>query len=301
MGLDFVAIDFETANFSRGSACAVGLIRVEAGNPVARDEWFIDPPGGAYFTNTFIHGITAEHVAGAPSWAETLDRLETFASGLPLVAYSGFDRGVYNAANSMLETADRGFTWLNAHSLARRRFPGALDDYRLPTVAKHLGVSGFRHHDAAEDASACAGIVLKIAVLDGATDLAVLWPARTDSRTGRVRTYTPRGPLPEANAEADPNHPLYGEVVCFSGTLDGFTKAEAQRIAADFGASVDLNVTKETTLVVMGVFHPSHLRDGFALSNKVEKAMTLAAKGQRIEVIDNDEFLRLINLDPADY
>ena len=39
MGLDFVAIDFETANASRASACAVGLAVVEDGVVTAQDSW----------------------------------------------------------------------------------------------------------------------------------------------------------------------------------------------------------------------------------------------------------------------
>jgi hypothetical protein len=41
--------------------------------------------------------------------------------------------------------------------------------------------------------------------------------------------------------------------------------------------------------------------DGFTPSSKVGRAVTLAAKGQHIEIIDEIEFLRLINLEPADY
>ena len=75
MALDFVGIDFETANFSRASACSVGVVRVEGGKLRDSTEWFIDPPGGAYFTNTFIHGVVEADVFGAPSWDDTLDPL----------------------------------------------------------------------------------------------------------------------------------------------------------------------------------------------------------------------------------
>lgn len=299
MALDFVAIDFETANFARASACAVGLMRVRDGELAERDGWLIDPPGGVYFTNTFIHGITAEDVAGAPDWPDTLDRLEDFASGLPLVAYSGFDRGVYNAANDLLGIADRGFGWLNAHSLARRRFPDQLEDYRLPTVSDFLGVEAFAHHNATADAGACAGIVVKIAEIDGLTELDALWPAREYEK--RPRVYVPKGPLPEPNLDADPSHPLYGQSICFTGKLDSFTQGEAERIAADFGCTIEDNVTKRTTLVVIGQFDPAHLRAGATLSNKAKKAQELAMKGNRIEVTDEAGFLAYINLSPADY
>lgn len=302
MALDFVAIDFETANFARASACSVGVVRVEGGELRGSTEWLIDPPGGAYFTNTFIHGITEADVIGAPSWGDTLDRLSDFAGGLPLVAYSGFDRGVYNAANRVTGTIDRSFGWRNAHTLARRRLVApdhALTNYRLPTVADYLGVPAFVHHSAVADAEACAAIVLRLAALDGHVDLGELWPERAYETRNRV--YIPKGPLPDPYLDADPDHPLYGQSICFTGKLDSFTQGEAERIAADFGATVEDNVTKRTTFVVVGQFSPAHLRWGAKLSNKAEKAATLAAKGQPIEIVDEDAFLALINLDPADY
>ncbi|PPE86325.1 DNA polymerase III subunit epsilon, partial [Streptococcus agalactiae] len=45
-GLDFTAIDFETANGFRGSQCAVGAVRVRDGVMVDRAEWLIRPPVG---------------------------------------------------------------------------------------------------------------------------------------------------------------------------------------------------------------------------------------------------------------
>ena len=68
MPLDFTAIDFETANSSNASACAVGLVRVRGGEVVDKTGWLIRPPAGhdAFFElNTRIHGIRAEVVIGA--------------------------------------------------------------------------------------------------------------------------------------------------------------------------------------------------------------------------------------------
>jgi DNA polymerase-3 subunit epsilon len=51
--------------------------------------------------------------------------------------------------------------------LARAAWP-QLCDHKLPTVASHCGIS-FRHHDAAEDARACAEILLRISAASGAS------------------------------------------------------------------------------------------------------------------------------------
>ena len=66
MPLDFTAIDFETANGSRASACSVGLVKVRDGRVVDKTGWLIRPPAGHdEFApwNITIHGITADMVA----------------------------------------------------------------------------------------------------------------------------------------------------------------------------------------------------------------------------------------------
>ncbi|HEY8295919.1 MAG TPA: exonuclease, partial [Micrococcaceae bacterium] len=46
MGLEFTAIDFETANGFRGSPCAVGLSKVREGRIVDEAFWLMRPPAG---------------------------------------------------------------------------------------------------------------------------------------------------------------------------------------------------------------------------------------------------------------
>jgi DNA polymerase-3 subunit epsilon len=56
--------------------------------------------------------------------------------------------------------------------LARRQWPGQ-GRYRLSAVAERLGIA-FRHHDAGEDAFACAEIALAALRETGAPDLTTL-------------------------------------------------------------------------------------------------------------------------------
>lgn len=68
MPLNFVAVDFETANFDRGSVCAVGLTRVADGVVDPSITFYVAPPTGPGFTNSHIHGIEARHVE-RPRWS----------------------------------------------------------------------------------------------------------------------------------------------------------------------------------------------------------------------------------------
>lgn len=72
-GLSFTAIDFETANSSRASACSVGLAKVQDGQIVDTWSHLIAPPEGHdvfHDMNIAIHGITPEMVASAPRWQD---------------------------------------------------------------------------------------------------------------------------------------------------------------------------------------------------------------------------------------
>ncbi|MBD8487009.1 hypothetical protein IFT79_15445 [Frigoribacterium sp. CFBP 8759] len=295
MPLNFVAIDFETANFDRASVCAVGLTKVVDGVVADTDSWFVDPPTGLDFTNTYLHGIGPSHVDGAPSWEETLARIGRMTADVPLVAYSPFDKGVYNAANNLTGVVPGGFQFLDALAIVRRHCQ--LPSHRLPLVVEHFGLPDFNHHEAGADSLACALITLRVAEERGASSIEELWasvPTKDKARSTRIRTYSKKAELPQPSLEADPGHPLFGEVVCFSGDLDSYTRSKAQEIVASFGATVAGNVTKKVTLVVMGGFDPTTLRAGATLSSKIERARELAANGQAIEIVTEQTFLEIL-------
>ena len=57
----FAAIDFETADTGRDSACALAIIVVEGTKIVDKGYFLIRPPR-RQFLFTYIHGITWDHV-----------------------------------------------------------------------------------------------------------------------------------------------------------------------------------------------------------------------------------------------
>jgi DNA polymerase-3 subunit epsilon len=170
--LDFTAIDFETANSSSASACAVGLARVRDGRVVATQGWLIQPPPGHdrfFEINVGIHGITPADVAHALGWSEQLADLLAFAGDDILVAHNaGFDMTVLRRACEVTGDAYPAFRYLCSLQVARKTYE--LDSYRLPLAAAAAGFLDFAHHDAAADALACAHIVIDAAARAGAQD-----------------------------------------------------------------------------------------------------------------------------------
>ncbi|WP_083664947.1 3'-5' exonuclease [Kocuria sp. CNJ-770] len=178
--LDFTAIDFETANRFIGSPCAVGLVRVRAGVVVEERSAYMRPPRTrAAFDpgNVRIHGITERTVAGHPVFDELWPRIEDWiladdADELVVAHNAAFDMGVIRAACAETGTRHAPLAYACSLALARRGYD--LPSYALPRAAEAAGVPLERHHDALEDARACAGIVVDLVRRSGAGSVGAL-------------------------------------------------------------------------------------------------------------------------------
>lgn len=159
-----LAIDFETANPYRDSACAVGLVAVEDGRIRAERAFLIRPPS-RWFTFTELHGITWEKVAQAPSFAELWPTLRPWLEGADrLLAHNApFDASVLRAccARHGLVPPERPFVC--TLRLARRAW--SLPRLGLAHLCARFGIP-LEHHDALSDARACARIAL-LALAEG--------------------------------------------------------------------------------------------------------------------------------------
>ena len=87
---NFVAIDFETAAFSRASACAIGMVHVQDQQIVEEKTLLIRPPSSE-FRFTHIHGLTWNHVRNEPTFVQQWNIIEAMlATGkclIPTVDY----------------------------------------------------------------------------------------------------------------------------------------------------------------------------------------------------------------------
>ncbi|KQQ19987.1 hypothetical protein ASF48_13915 [Rathayibacter sp. Leaf299] len=295
MPLTFTAIDFETANAQRGSACAVGVARVTNGVISYRASTLIRPLTGDDFSlrNTGIHGLRWEDCETAPDWAAVAGWLDTVIGDDPVIAHNApFEKGVIAAAHKLAMLDAPVPDLLCTVVLAKAHL--ALDSYRLPTVAAHLGVVLDDHHDAEADAVASAEVALALGRRLGRHDVHHLWSDSRVPKTSARAAYTRLADFPAPAADADPTGPLFGETVVFTGEIDGMPRKKAQALVAAHGASIGSNVTRKTTLVVMGTFGPGELKPGEIVSAKVLKARELALAGQRIEILDAPRFGELL-------
>lgn len=160
--MNFIAMDFETANGKRYSACSLALTVVRH-NQIS-DEFYtlINPQLPFSWRNTQIHGIQEGDVAAAPLFPEVWDHIRQFYTPDKLVIAhnASFDNSVLKATLQHYGLQAPAYMTLDTLKTSRQLMPN-LADHKLNTVADALQVDLHHHHNALDDAQACANILIR--------------------------------------------------------------------------------------------------------------------------------------------
>jgi DNA polymerase III subunit epsilon len=303
----YVALDFETANRTRASACALALTTVVDGEVADRWSTLIDPEVPFEPMNSHIHGLTEVKVRGAPTFGDLADVLqELLADSEVVVAHSAaFDIQVMRASAARYDVELPDFSFACTRVFARRWFPG-WPSYALTYCTRQLGIGdvlGLDHHNPTWDAAAAAMIALAgfrqhqhASWADAAAAHGVQLGRYDHLRyIGCVGADSSNkiAPVPNPELDTDPSHPLYGMSVCFTGALSHYARREAAQIVVNCGGQFANNVTQGTDLLVVGEQDLARLA-GHNMSSKMRKAASMAADGHPIEIIDEVDFYRML-------
>ena len=284
--MNFVAIDVETANPDMGSICQIGVATFVDG--CLTEEWstLVDPEDYFDDVNVSIHGIEASMVRGQPKLPQIADRLRATLENTVSVCHTHFDRVALARAYIKYKLSPISTTWLDSARVVRRTWKDlAWKGYGLASVCIRIGYE-FKHHDALEDAKA-AGYVLLAALRESQQDLDA-WKRRINQPINPEQSSSGAAIQRDGNPEGD----LYGEIIVFTGALE-LPRTEAANFAAKVGCQVASNVTKKTTILVVGDQDITKLA-GHEKSSKHRKAEQLVAEGHRLRIIRETDFKALV-------
>ncbi|MBU9713053.1 3'-5' exonuclease [Evansella tamaricis] len=158
--MDFVAIDFETANQNRSSVCSVGLVVVKEGK-ITKEYYQLVKPSDLYFDPICvrIHGITATDVEDAPSFQSVWGEISHLLDGNLVIAHNAsFDMSVLRKSLDECGVDYPSFAYNCTVNVSKKTWHG-LHSYSLNNVAEHLQIQ-FKHHHALEDAIVAAKVYL---------------------------------------------------------------------------------------------------------------------------------------------
>ncbi len=152
-----VAVDFETADYGRDSACALGLVRLEDG--AVRDSlYFLIRPPREDFRFSYLHGITWQQVRDEATFSERWAEIAEFIAGAEFLAAhnAGFDRSVMSSCCAEAGLAPPAQPFICTVRLARGIWD--IRPTKLSDVCAYHHIE-LDHHHALSDANACAEIV----------------------------------------------------------------------------------------------------------------------------------------------
>lgn len=284
--MEFIALDFETANADMSSICQLGLVHYRDGS--VQEEWktYVDPEDFFDEINVSIHGIDETTVKGAPNLRDISSRIHSYLDNRIAVCHTHFDRVALHKACERYRLRVPTCTWLDSARVTRRTWDQcAYRGYGLGNVCAILGYQ-FVQHDALEDAKAAAYVLLA-AIEKTGMDLQE-WLQRVEKPIGFPdQSY-------KISQDGNPEGAFYGEILVFTGALQ-IPRRTAADMAAKIGCTVADGVNKKTTILVVGDQDVKKLA-GHEKSSKHRKVEKLIAEGSRIRILRESDFKELVLL-----
>lgn len=183
----YVALDFETGNASRLSACSLGVSVFEDTTLVREYVSLIKPPesvGKFHWGNIKVNHIKEHMVKDAPTFAGVWEAIAPEAEGSILVCHNAmFDTSVLCACLAHYHLPMPECRYLCTVKVAQRVWP-ALVNHKLDTVSAALDIP-LHHHEASSDARA-AGLILQAALRETDSVDAEVLASKIGMRLGRI-------------------------------------------------------------------------------------------------------------------
>lgn len=155
---DFIAIDFETANKNRISACAIGLVFIKDFKIVYSKKHFIKPPKGENFSSfhSNIHRIYEEDVEHSFTFKELWEDefSKYFNDNLIVFHNASMDLSILKNLFEHLSISNFDIDYIDTMQLAEK----SGNPKKLTELAEKFGIEIENHHDPIADAKACAMI-----------------------------------------------------------------------------------------------------------------------------------------------
>lgn len=276
---NFVAIDFETMTPELTSACAVGLVKVINGTIQKKFYSLIKPiPDLQNRTNTAIHGITPEMCADAPTFAELFPSIASFIGNLPIVCHNrGTDINVLRCCMDHY-----GLLGVNT---ANNYCTFELTGQSLVACCAQYGINMGVHHDALDDATACAKVFLACQGKIVATTFSGGIAGAIASAASKKFERSTLDPLDDDQVLNKDTVFFHANVV-ITGTFAAFPdRNELGKRLQSLGADINTAISGKTTVVVMGVG---------AGPSKIKKIEDWRSKGHDIRIIYEEELKQIL-------
>ncbi len=161
--MNYVALDFETANEYPGGACSVALARFDEEGELLDSYYTLIRPKEPYFDPSMsaVHQLNSSECLASPEFDAIWGDMVRFIAGDVVVAHNAaFDMGVLKGALEVYDLQCDRLSYLCTLIIARKVWPNMLS-YRLSYIVDSLELE-YRAHHALDDAIMCGKIFGKL-------------------------------------------------------------------------------------------------------------------------------------------
>lgn len=308
--MDFIAIDFEIANYNFNSACSLGMVFVDRTNIIDEKYFTIRPPGDLFDPKmTAVHQIPEEILLKSPTFPEIWSEIkEYFNRETLIIAHNAqFDMNVLRNTLIEYDIPTPNFYYACSIPISNRVIKKRIS-HSLIERTKYFRIQMEQHHNALSDARACAELVIAsikkantnsiFEFLERYPDINVtlIHEHKLQTAFKKYKNFE-RVKMSEIiinDSTENIDHPFYNKTVVFTGTLSKIDRKTAMQNVADVGGIPRTTVSKLTNYVVVGSQDLS-LVGTTGKSSKQRKAEKLIEEGYDIKIIDEQQFLNLLN------
>ncbi len=309
--MNFVTIDFETAQGARNTPCEIGLTFVENGEVADTKSYLIKPkcyPNFDYF-NIDVHGIRPSDVENAPEFPDVWNKISNLIDGKFILAhYASFDISVLRSTLDLYHLPYPNIDFSCTYLLTKKVYP-EIGVYRLDYLSRQFQLGGHNHHRAAVDSLKAARLALNLLNKTGSEGIRSLLDhtsishgslsPQTYKPSSSVRTYLSKNQkygLDALTSDPEKHNPdsiFYQKEIVFTGGLDSMARKDALQLVADLGGFPSDTLKTSTNFLVCGRGNIETITPE-NMTGKFKKAVGFAAKGFDIEIIDEEAFLQNI-------
>jgi DNA polymerase III subunit epsilon len=310
--MNFVALDFETANYKHTSICQIGITVFENGEIVDKQSLLVKPTPN-YFENLHIsiHGIRPEMVKDKPTFDECWNSISHYFEDREMIAHNAsFDFSALRHTLNYFNIPFPKTTYYCSMLLSKRLLTGLIN-YQLPTVCKNFNIE-FKHHDALNDAIAAGKLAIELCKSQNVSSLQELATV-SNFKTGKLleNEYIPFSTKTQKKSnwnhksifeniepqttDFNNEHPFFEKNIVFTGALSNLNRADAMQMVVNVGGFIKPdNLTQKTNYLVVGNYDYNQYGEGFK-SSKLQKAEQYIQKGLDIEIISENDFFKMVH------
>ena len=162
---DFVVVDVETSGLDPAAGARVieiAAVRIRPTGEVVDSMSSLINPGDGNTGADWIHGITPDMIAQAPTFAQAYDELARVLDDAVFVAHHAkFDESFVAAEAAIAGIELATMPAICTYWLARSSVQGT-ENFKLATLANHFGISQLGAHSALDDAQVVANMLPKM-------------------------------------------------------------------------------------------------------------------------------------------